>query len=229
LSLLALCATPWLQQFGRYLTPLCAFLDLALFLAVQALLKPPADVAMGRLQRAGRVLAVGALAALALIHAFLFGYTYWKQHPQVQYRDLNGSQITYPLFYYTDAHRMFDQGLDWLSLRAKPGEVTACSMPSWAYLRTGLKSVLPPLEIDPAKAAALLDSVPVRYLFIDDGLAVDTRRYTIPVVMQSPEKWRLIYSASILQDGVLLKDRFQIYERVPPPSASVSLPGTNSR
>ncbi|MCW3094755.1 MAG: hypothetical protein JWL77_373 [Chthonomonadaceae bacterium] len=229
LSLLALCATPWLQQFGRYLTPLCAFLDLALFLALQAILKPPGYVASGRLQRVRRALAVGTLTTLALVHAFLFGYTYWKQHPQVQYRNLGGRQIAYPLFYYTDAHRAFDQGLDRLMLRAKPGEVAACSMPSWAYLRTGLKSVMPPLEVDPAKATALLDSVPVHYLFIDDGLAVDTRRYMIPVVTHSPERWRLIYSASIVQDGKRLKDRFQIYERIPPISASVSPSGTNSR
>jgi hypothetical protein len=229
LSLAALCATPWPEQFGRYLTPLGAFLDLALFLALQSLLKPPGCVALGRLQCAGRIFAICTLTTLAFIHTVVFSYTYLKQHPEVSYDNRRGRQIAYPLFNYTDAHRVFDKGLDWLMLRAKPGEVAACSMPSWAYLRTGLKSVMPPLVVDPAKAAALLDSVPVRYLIIDDGLAVDTRRYTIPVVMHSPERWRLIYSASIVQDGKRLKDRFQIYERVPPTSASISPSGTNSR
>lgn len=229
LSLLALCATPWPQQFGRYLTPMCAFLALTLFMALQAVLEWTCRAGSVRLQRAVRAFTVGVLSILALINAFVFGYTYGKQHPQVTYHDRAGRQIAYPLFFYTDAQRVLDQALDWLILHSKPGDVVACSMPSWAYMRTGLKSVMPPFEPDPAKAAQLLDSVPVRYLIIDDGLAVDTRGYMIPVAKHTPQNWRLVYSASIVKDGTEMKDRFQIYERIPATSVSAAPLGSQTR
>jgi hypothetical protein len=74
---------------------------------------------------------------------------------------------------------------------------------------------MPPFESDSAKAQYLLDSVPVNYLILDEGLAVDTRRYTVPVIENFPDRWNRIYTASVItESGEELKDRFQIYERV---------------
>ena len=41
-------------------------------------------------------------------------------------------------------------------------------MPHWAYLRTGVKSILPPMEADPDSARRLLDTVPVRIVVLDE-------------------------------------------------------------
>lgn len=102
-----------------------------------------------------------------------------------------------------------------LKLQTKATDVVAGSMPHWVYLRTGLKAVMPPYEPDPAKAQHLLDSVPVKYLIVDEELAIDTRRYTYPVVRSFPAGWKRVYSASVTSEfGNERKDRFEIYERV---------------
>jgi hypothetical protein len=105
--------------------------------------------------------------------------------------------------------------LDWLKERAEPGNVVAGSAPHWVFLRTGLKAVMPPFEPDPIKAQHLLDSVPVNYLIVDEGLAVDTRKYSVPIVQKYPDRWRRIYTDSVITEaGEKLEDWFQIYQRV---------------
>src|SRR4029453_7797285 len=87
-----------------------------------------------------------------------------------------------------------DAGLDWLGSRARPDDVVTASMPQWVYLRTGLKTIMPPFVADPARAQALLDSVPVRFVVVD-GAAVDfTREYTLPLVESSRDRWVFVYS-----------------------------------
>lgn len=215
-TLLAVCSTPWPGQFSRYLSPIAPFLNIALFMALRAVVERTSRSLVVRRHRAGRAFAAFVLLLLAFMQSTVFGYTFLAQHQDVRYRDRGGGRVAYRLFYYTDAYRAFDQGLDWLNLHARTGDVVACSMPAWAYLRTGLPSVMPPFEADPAKTARLLDTVPVRYLCLDYGLALDTRRYIASVVANSPERWRLVYSASLLKDGREPLDHpFQIYERLP--------------
>jgi hypothetical protein len=131
------------------------------------------------------------------------------------YQDRMGEPIQYKLFYYRDAHRALDAGLDWLREHAKSQEVLAGSMPHWMYLRTGLKTVMPPFEADPDKAQGLLDSVPVTYLLQDEGLAVDTKRYIEAVIKRFPEQWERVYIDTIVPDDQ--QDplgMFAIYRRV---------------
>jgi hypothetical protein len=88
-------------------------------------------------------------------------------------------------------------------------------MPHWMYLRTGLKAVMPPFETDPVKAQALLDSVPVTYLLLDEGLAVETKRYMIRVVQQFPERWERVYADTIAPTpGQNQGGEFAIFRRV---------------
>jgi len=142
-----------------------------------------------------------------------FAVTGW--HRSVTYSGRNGETVTYRLFFYFDAYRAFDAGIDWLKSRANPAAVVASSMPHWVYLRTGVKSVMPPFESDPHEAQRLLDSVPVEYLIVDEGLALDTRKYTSPVTAAFPDRWRQVYTDSVTTDtGEVLKDRFQIYQRI---------------
>jgi hypothetical protein len=56
---------------------------------------------------------------------------------------------------------------------------------------------MPPYESDPAKAASLLDQVPVRYVVVDQLSFLDVgRRYAGPVVERASDRWPLLYAAN---------------------------------
>ena len=86
--------------------------------------------------------------------------------------------------------------------RARGDEIVATYAPQWAYVRTGLKAVMPPFEVNPQRAQELLDSVPVRYLIFEDGF---TKKYVALVLQHYPNIWKEVYSD---QDGA-----FKIYQR----------------
>jgi hypothetical protein len=143
----------------------------------------------------------------------LAAYTKW--HHDVVYRQRNGETIEYRLFFYHDAYRVFDKALDWLRPQAQPTEILAVSMPQWVYLRTGLKAVMSPFELNPATAQRLLDSVPVEYLILDEGLAIETKKYMSRVVEHFPDLWARVYSTPVLtESGSKSSRRFEIYRRV---------------
>jgi hypothetical protein len=217
--LATMCLTPWPAQFNRYLVPLAPFLALSLFdmLLTLRVRKKSYKVLPAKCKLVGLV-SIGSIVSLIFVQQSLSSFlVYTKWHQKVMYTDQNRKEIIYHLFFYHDSYRTLDMGLDWLKARAKPENIVAVSMPQWVYLRTGLKAVMPPFESNPAKAQHLLDSVPVSYLVLDDGLAVDTRQYTSPVVKNFPDRWKRVYSASIVtESGDELKDRFEIYQRVNP-------------
>lgn len=230
LSVAAMCLTPWPGQFNRYLMPLAPFVALS-FCGMLCMLQSQSDkILPARWQVASSVF-TGSIVLLIFVQqslTFVLMYTKWPQ--KVVYEDQNSKKIGYRLFFYHDSYRVLDAGLDWLKARTKPGDVVAGSMPHWVYLRTGLKAVMPPFESDPVKAQKLLDSVPVSYLILDEGLAVHTRKYTAPVVQHFPDRWQRLYAASILtESGEEFKDSFEIYQRVEPqiPSARREAKGTD--
>jgi hypothetical protein len=141
----------------------------------------------------------------------VLGQVYAQQHRPVNFAAPDGRQVSYRLFFYTDTYRALDAGLDWLARHARPGEVVATSGPHWVYLRTGLKAVMPPFVSDPAEAQRLLDTVPARYLILDEG-ALDTQKYTRPVVERFPERWKRVFA---IPEGNLA-----IYRRVTARSAA---------
>lgn len=229
LSLAIQCMTPWPEQFSRYLVPVLPFLTTALFVALGRLKDLPGRGASQAFRPVLRCLPAAVCSLIGLVQLYVLVYTFGMRHTVVRYLDRQGRPISYRLFYYYDACRVFDAGLDWLRQRARPEDVVACSMPPWVYLRSGLKSVMPPFDPDPKHAQDLLDSVPVRYLFVDDGLAVNTRKYVIPVIEASPDKWRLIYSATIVTDkDEVLQNQFKIYERTVE-GTSTALPARSAR
>jgi hypothetical protein len=118
---------------------------------------------------------------------------YTSEYQPIEYVDRAGKSVSYRLFYYGQPRREYDQAIDFIRTQAKPDDVVAAGMPHWIHLRTGLKTVLPPLEADPATAQALLDSVPVRYLVIGEDV-VASERYTRPVVRQFPSEWIEVHS-----------------------------------
>jgi hypothetical protein len=97
--------------------------------------------------------------------------------------------------------------LEYIRRRAEPSKVIATSVPHLAYLRTGHRAVLPPLEPDPETAARYLDAVPVSFLVLDElGLPGISERYAAPVVARHPASWRLVYTAP--------DNKARVYERV---------------
>jgi hypothetical protein len=212
-SIAVLCLTPWPQQFPRYLMPLTPFLVLSLLTALLA--APEMSIKWGNWKRVAPKFLGLVVSLILLQHALTVSGVYTRRHQNVMYQDRMGEPIQYKLFYYRDAHRALDAGLDWLREHAKPQEVLAGSMPHWMFLRTGLKTVMPPFEADPVKAQGMLDSVPVTYLLQDEGLAVDTKRYIEAVIKRFPEQWERVYIDKIApddqQDPV---GTFAIYRRV---------------
>ncbi len=215
LSIAAICLTPWPQQFTRYLAPLAPFLALSLFTLLLRLKDLSREVLPSRWKPAGAILVGAVVVVIFTQQAIILYFAHTRWHQQVAYSGQSGETVAYRLFFYSDAYRAFDAGIAWLKSQSNSGEVVASSMPHWVYLRTGLKSVMPPFESNPHEAGRLLDSVPVSYLIVDEGLALDTRKYTIPVTHTFQDRWRRVYSDSITTDtGEILKDRFQIYQRI---------------
>lgn len=222
-SFAILSLTPWPKQFTRYFTPLAPFLALSLFLALRTL-----SVAIRRIwpsrQKAISAVLVGTVISLILLEDGLtLVMMYRGMHQNVTYVDRSGERVAHRLFFYRDAYRALDAGLDWLKPRANPGDVVASSMPHWTYLRTGLKAVMPPFETDPVRAQELLDSVPVTFIIQDRGLDLDTRKYLSPVIQAFPERWKLVYSDHVTDpSGKAPPERFEIYQRAGPNGAASS-------
>ena len=70
-------------------------------------------------------------------------------------------------------------------------------------MRTGLKAVMPPFELNPDKAQELLDAVPVTYLLLEENF---TKKYVSSVLQAHPILWNEIYSSP--------DDICKIYRRV---------------
>jgi len=193
-SLALIAATPWPVQFVRYLIPLTPFLTLA----VVALLATATRRAAQGGGRGWRWLQGALLATLAIIGAqqvVTLSRSMHKYPSPAMIVDRAGGRHDYRLFFYDRAWQRHDEGLDWLAREARPGEVVATSTPHWAYLRTGLLAIMPPYEADAARAATLLDQVPVTYLIVDQLTFLDVgRRYTIPAIEHAPTHWRLVYA-----------------------------------
>jgi hypothetical protein len=207
IAVMLLCATPWPEQFHRYLVPVAPFLLASLFSCV---LGVGNWLRMSRRKLVRKCAPIALLIVLALIfYAELNNLrAMYRYHlDSVRSETYDGKLVDYRLFYYGPASKSLDDGLDWLKQRAKPGDVVATSMPHWAYLRKGLKAVRPPLESNRERTQALLDSVPVAYIILNpdsDGKAINN--YVLPFVQGNPQAWKCVY----VDEERLVR----IYERV---------------
>jgi hypothetical protein len=207
ISVLLLCATPWPEQFRRYLTPVAPFLVVSLFSCLLAL------VTWLRMLRS-KLVRKCAPIALMTVPALIIGaeldslYSMYKYHlDKVRSETYDGKIVDYRLFYYNPSSESLDHGLDWLKKRAKSTDVVAASMPHWVYLRKGLKAVRPPLESNRGRAQALLDSVPVTYIVLNfEGEMQFVNAYIHPLVQENSQAWKFVYTDE--------KGLVRIYERV---------------
>lgn len=179
-SLALIVVTPWPGQFIRYLSPVAPFLVLGGCIAlvygteIAARLYPKArDSAMRW------VPAYAVLAAMLVVQVVGLGNVLRDRLSAVRYRGRDGRAVSYRMFFYDRQWRGHDEAIDWLATHADSGDIVVTDTPHWVYLRTGLKAVMPPFESDPARAEALVDSVPARYVILDSLGFVDvSRRYT---------------------------------------------------
>lgn len=214
------CLTPWPAQFNRYLCPTVPLLALALCTAIAWLLKQSRHYPQVRWGGVLRVVTGLVVVGISLQQVATTVAVYTKRHLEVRYHNRHGEPVDYRLFFYMDSYRALDAGVDWLLAHADADDIIAVSMPHWVYLRTGNKVVMPPFESDPLKAQQLLESVPVTYLILDEGLAIDSQRFTKGVVDRFPERWKRVYSDDVTTEtGERHVQSFAIYERLSPVSA----------
>jgi len=202
-----MCVTPWPEQFSRYFAPMIPFLSIMLMTALDAATTTDAN-SPGRLAWTGRGLMVAVLTVVLAQDAYVAWWTLrFNPARPVTYVDTAGRITTGQLLFYEAEAAAMDETLQEVRRRARPGDVVASSMPHWAYLRTGLKSILPPLEADSDRAQRLLDAVPIRFVVLD-ALQYPriSQRYAAPVVEGHPDAWREIYQT---RDG-----RARLYERL---------------
>jgi hypothetical protein len=201
-----LCATPWPEQFRRYLVPVAPFLLTSLSICV---LSSSNWLRMSRSKLVRQCALIAPMLVLALIfeaevNSLLEMYRY--HFDSVRSETRRGKLVDYRLFYYDVASKSLDEGLDWLKRNTKPDDVVATSMPHWAYLRKGLKAVRPPLEANSERAQTLLDSVPVAYVLLDKSDEGHSNANMLPLLQGSPSAWQLVYADE--------RGPVRVYERV---------------
>ena len=197
--------TPFQSNFWRYLAPIA---PLTLIFIVTALLTVGRWLAHQRAP--GRTAACRAttapLAGMGLVQVVIAAYFLRNLLP-VSYYDTGGRERSLRLLTYEPHWHSLDLAFEWIRRNTEANAVVATSVPHLAYLRTGHKAVLPPLEPDPEHANHLLDQVPVSYLVLDDlGRPPISDHYAAPVVAHRPENWRPVYTET---DGGT-----RVYERV---------------
>jgi hypothetical protein len=195
-SIALIVVTPWPGQFRRYLVPLAPILALSL-VSVPATIAAHAGRSGARGWRAAS-LASQAVIAFVLVQEVYTVYKVFTKHYQpAVMTDASGRAHHFRLFFYDQAWRLHDDGLDWLGRQAPHQAIIATSTPHLAYLRTGMRAVMPPYEVDSTRAAELLAGVPVTYLIVDQLAFLDvSRRYAAPVPRAAAAEWPLVYATS---------------------------------
>ena len=198
------CTTPWPLQHVRYLSPSTAIFLLGLCTALYKAqhIFPRRFPALRR----GVYSVSVCLIALMLLEQIA---TYHQAHARyltsLDIADKTGKPVIYKqLFYHVDSVAM-DECITWIAKHANKNDIVSASMAHWVYLRTGLKAVIPPLELDAATANELFATVPVRYV-IRESPGFFSSRYVANAVQSEPGKWRQVYVANAAD--------VRVYERV---------------
>ncbi|HEX2861325.1 MAG TPA: hypothetical protein VHN79_06780, partial [Lacunisphaera sp.] len=177
----------WPSEFGRYLMPGVSVAVLGLLFA----LREATLVARNHWPRKQRFLGIVPAVVVGLLLLVQLrsarGMFQGSGHP-------SGPLAAAPTWFYYDATwQRWERALGWIRDRASPETVVATTASHFCHLRTGLLSVMPPMEPDPAKLIRLLDSVPVSFVVIDEMEFRDTaRRYVQSVVAARPAEWKLV-------------------------------------
>jgi len=206
-SVVLILLTPFQGQFTRYFTPLAPFLILSLFYALACVQERCIRWFVGPWKKAGPLLSILVISIIFLVEGASLAVTYSKRRYAVSYYDAHGNEAVHHLFWYYPPWKALDASLEWLRQRSKSDEVIATTVPHWAFLRIGRKAVSPPMVVGSENVQRLLDSVPVKYVIVDElhspGIS---QRYLAPVIEKLPDFWKLVYVAP--------EGKAQIYERI---------------
>lgn len=200
------CLAPWPDQYHRYLTPAASFMAILLVRAIRDLARRARRLPLPAARAVTLLLA--ALLAGVLVTEAVWALRILRAATTVTYRARDGSPCVARHLHYNPAWVTLDAAIDWVGRRAAPGDVLATVATHTAYVRAGVKSVLPPLTVDPAEGQRLLDAVPVRFLIIDSTGYPDTVRYALPIVRLRPDLWRRVHTETAA-DGTTA----HVYER----------------
>lgn len=196
LTTLMIFTTPWPVQFPRYFAPLAPFLAVTLLVGLEHFKKLIERRWGGSVGRRLAVIGVAfVLVSILALQAAALRHVYRNLlYAGAMYVPGEG-RVGTKLFYYDEHWATFDEGLAWIDQHAAPDEIIATSLPHWAYLKTGHQTVLTPMEADRQTQLRYLDSVPVRWVIIDQLNVLDiARHYTQPALLASPEQWELVHT-----------------------------------
>jgi hypothetical protein len=196
MSLALICTTPWPSQFGRYTAPLAPFLALAMVSLLRALAERlPLPRGAGRPAVRSSLVLAAALLMIAK-QSYSVARVEMARAGPGQAGRVGRDRPPVRFFFYGQPWAGYDDALAWLKGHAESGEVVAATSPQQAFLETGLKAVMFPMEADPGEAQRLLDAVPVRYLIRDHlGISDISDRYAAPVLGAHPGLWERIYAS----------------------------------
>ena len=203
----AMCLTPFPGQYQRYLMPIMPLLALAAIVCLDAAASWREAPTRERRRWFPLSLPGAVLGSALLIQVLVTVFVYLREYRPIAYVDVSGRPVAYRLFFYNEAQRGFDEAIEYIRAHAGPTQIVAAGTPHWIHLRTGLKTVMPPLERDVDTAQRLLDSVPVRYLVLGRDV-VATERYTVPVVQRFADRWQAVHATAV--------GGWTVYRRVEP-------------
>jgi len=182
-SLGLICATPWPDQFQRYLMPLSPFLAIGVVVAVYEAclfmrrLLPSHASWLGQVCLSGLLLVTLVVQLQAVVDLFVRqreGATFVAGHGYVGPR----------YFFVGPLWRGWEQAAAWIGDRGAADAITATPYCHVFYLRTGRLAVSPPVESNPARTRELLEGVPVSYVIVDRG-------YSLPGIEHDAPGWFL--------------------------------------
>ncbi len=197
---------PWPTQFFRYVAPVLPLFSLAFCCCIRTAILQSESLRLSWGRRAIRFACVVLVVGVLSVQAASFGIAH-RHRFEVGTLKQRDREITYRHIWYGKPDIALDTALEWIAVHAAPTDVIAASMPQWAYLRTGLKSVMPPFE-EPERAQALLDSVPVRYLVFENPSehVNPAAFYTTQLIATTSDRWREVFAD---------EDRYvTVYERI---------------
>ena len=153
--------TPWPLQFPRYLSPLALFVTIPACLTFACTFRwlkslRPLWASSGRLVLSGFLLLV-LLSQLAAARQIF----YRRSYDGATFASDGASSPHF--FYHDQSWRDWEEAIAWIAKRSRPDAIVATPAAHFCYLRTGLRAVSPPLELNADEERRLLNSVPVSY------------------------------------------------------------------
>jgi len=185
-AILSLMPTSFLYELPRYLAVFAPALTLALLDGIRLVL----STWRARVIR----IAIGAVLGLVfIVQIVVLADLFVYDSREIIDADWRGHRVEYRLFTYDDIAVGQDRAIAWLNEHARQDDIVVSSSPGWIYVRTGLRSVMPPMESNPATVEHLLDTVPAAYVLVEGPKSLGGE-YVAPVMERFPDHWQMVAS-----------------------------------